>query len=837
MSISRALSSISKRSIPPLRRIEAKSIDSIVDSQSSESSFDDQIFNFRNDSSKSEITDLNVNNEDFKITPNDFKCLFCHNILVVPKLLSCLHTFCKACIEKIVLIDSKLYCPVCNVPNTAKNLKCQNLPTDQTILNLMEHYISTGGQLKCTYCCIEKNKSTIRCFDCCSFFCESCLVKHYGYHKNHRITKINSFDPTINVKYTDSIQYNDFKQFRKLCRNHPSILAESFCLDCNFYLCVGCYSLDCPTQYSLNFHNGHVIVPIQNYFNEMRDKLNFLIATSNEKFCNIKNNIHLQNVSDENSMDYVSKMRSHVDTTFNTITQLLNSSKNQIYQQLINFTNNKIDRNKNSFNSMYALMNRLQIACNYLKRLQYVYPNDLQNLLNFTSKSIDAIYGDIDSVMSNQSNFKNDGMIEPLLKPFTQLKVNLTNHKITRPVKSYENLSNKNSSNSFKSPFNVSNNFKNTNTHEFDNQDDFIALNNTKDLSDMMPSLNLNDSYTDLRQIEGDGNGNVIYPLKSQIKRQKMIYHCKFGEFGVVEGHFTEPSGVAVNANNDIIVADTNNHRIQIFDREGRFKFQFGECGKRDGQLLYPNRVSVIMATGDIVVTERSPTHQIQIYSQYGQFIRKFGANVLQHPRGVTVDNKGRIIIVECKVMRVIIFDQFGSIIYKFNCSSHLEFPNGVVVNDKEEIFISDNRAHCVKVFNYYGAYLRQIGGKGLTNYPIGVGINFQGDIIVADNHNNFNITTFQQNGTLITAFESKVKHAQCFDVALMEDGCVVLASKDYRLYVYNYTQQQKFGYYPKFPRSLGTSICSATPVRTHSDNFNNNYLDGPCNQSNFFSL
>ena len=81
-----------------------------------------------------------------------------------------------------------------------------------------------------------------------------------------------------------------------------------------------------------------------------------------------------------------------------------------------------------------------------------------------------------------------------------------------------------------------------------------------------------------------------MYPPRSQIKRQKMIYHCKFGEFGVMEGQFTEPSGVAVNAQNDIVVADTNNHRIQVFDKEGRFKFQFGECGKRDGQLLYPNR-------------------------------------------------------------------------------------------------------------------------------------------------------------------------------------------------------------------------------------------------------
>jgi len=290
------------------------------------------------------------------------------------------------------------------------------------------------------------------------------------------------------------------------------------------------------------------------------------------------------------------------------------------------------------------------------------------------------------------------------------------------------------------------------------------------------------------------GPHSALYPPKSQIKRQKMIYHCKFGEFGILEGQFTEPSGVAVNAQNDIIVADTNNHRIQIFDKEGRFKFQFGEVGKRDGQLLYPNRVAVVKTSGDIIVTERSPTHQIQIYNQYGQFVRKFGANILQHPRGVCVDNKGRIIVVECKVMRVIIFDQLGNVLNKFGCSKHLEFPNGVVVNDRQEIFISDNRAHCVKVFDYEGNFLRQIGGEGITNYPIGVGINAAGEITIADNHNNFNLSVFSQDGQLISALESKVKHAQCFDVALMDDGSVVLASKDYRLYIYRYIQVPPIG-------------------------------------------
>jgi len=281
----------------------------------------------------------------------------------------------------------------------------------------------------------------------------------------------------------------------------------------------------------------------------------------------------------------------------------------------------------------------------------------------------------------------------------------------------------------------------------------------------------------------------IAYPPKAQIRRQKMIYHCKFGEFGILEGQFTEPSGVAVTEDNEIIVADTNNHRIQVFDKDGNFKFQFGEVGKRDGQLLYPNRVAVVAKTGDIVVTERSPTHQVQIFTKYGQFIRKFGADILQHPRGVTTDNCGRIIVVECKVMRVVIFDMVGNVLNKFSCSRFLEFPNGVVVNDSMEIFISDNRAHCVKVFDYQGNYLRQIGGEGVSNFPIGVGLTASGEICIADNHNNFNLTVFSQAGQLLGALESKVKHAQCFDVALMKDGSIVLASKDYRLYIYRYVK------------------------------------------------
>lgn len=196
-----------------------------------------------------------------------------------------------------------------------------------------------------------------------------------------------------------------------------------------------------------------------------------------------------------------------------------------------------------------------------------------------------------------------------------------------------------------------------------------------------------------------DGLSPAVVPVVSlpSIKRQKMGYHCKFGEFGSRPGQFVEPSGIATNALNDIIIADTNNHRLEVFDGSGIFKYEI-VGGQTDCDLVYPNRLAVCRSTGDIVVTERSPTHQVQVFDRCGNFLRRFGSRVLQHPRGVAVDMHGRIVVVECRVMRVVIFDASGTVINRFSLMGELEFPNGVAVDDNEHIFISDNRAHCVKV-------------------------------------------------------------------------------------------------------------------------------------------
>lgn len=60
---------------------------------------------------------------------------------------------------------------------------------------------------------------------------------------------------------------------------------------------------------------------------------------------------------------------------------------------------------------------------------------------------------------------------------------------------------------------------------------------------------------------------------------------------GPNKSQFSSPHGFCLGLEEEIIVADTNNHRIQVFEKTGDFKYQFGVAGKEEGQLWYPRKV------------------------------------------------------------------------------------------------------------------------------------------------------------------------------------------------------------------------------------------------------
>ena len=133
----------------------------------------------------------------------------------------------------------------------------------------------------------------------------------------------------------------------------------------------------------------------------------------------------------------------------------------------------------------------------------------------------------------------------------------------------------------------------------------------------------------------------------------------QFGSKGAGDGQFDVPYSVACNSRGEIIVADYDNHRIQVFDRNGKFLFKFGSYAEGNGQFDRPQGVSVDQRNNQIMVPDEN--HRIQIFDEKGTFLQVFGSKgngdgQLSYPRGVVVDQQGNYVVTDTLNHRIQIF-------------------------------------------------------------------------------------------------------------------------------------------------------------------------------------
>ncbi|KAJ8297904.1 hypothetical protein KUTeg_024435 [Tegillarca granosa] len=270
-------------------------------------------------------------------------------------------------------------------------------------------------------------------------------------------------------------------------------------------------------------------------------------------------------------------------------------------------------------------------------------------------------------------------------------------------------------------------------------------------------------------------------PVRRGNKMSAMQIRCKFGQLGPGKGQFNSPHGFCLGSDEDIIVADTNNHRIQIFEKTGEFKYQFGIPGREEGQLWYPRKVAVIRSSGKFVVCDRgNERSRMQIFTRNGHFVKKIAIRYIDIVAGLAISQQGHIVAVDSVSPTVFCISEAGDLIKWFDCSDYMREPSDIAISGKE-YFVCDFKGHCVVVFNEDGQFLRRIGCENITNYPNGIDISDAGDVLIGDSHGNrFHVAVFQRDGSLIGEFECPyVKVSRCCGLKITSEGYVVTLAKN----------------------------------------------------------
>jgi DNA-binding beta-propeller fold protein YncE len=180
--------------------------------------------------------------------------------------------------------------------------------------------------------------------------------------------------------------------------------------------------------------------------------------------------------------------------------------------------------------------------------------------------------------------------------------------------------------------------------------------------------------------------------------------HAVFGTTGDAPGQFRSPQGIALDRDRNIYVADTGNHRIQVFDVTGKFLGEWGSQGTAEGRFTQPSGIAI---HGESLFVTDSGNHRVQKFDLKGTFIAGWdGAGGddgrFSNPQSIAVDPQGTVYVVDTGNHRIQMFDVRGGYLGCFgkkgSQGGDLLSPKGIATDD-DGIYITDEGNHRIQRF------------------------------------------------------------------------------------------------------------------------------------------
>jgi sugar lactone lactonase YvrE len=199
-----------------------------------------------------------------------------------------------------------------------------------------------------------------------------------------------------------------------------------------------------------------------------------------------------------------------------------------------------------------------------------------------------------------------------------------------------------------------------------------------------------------------------------------------FGSTGSAPGQFQAPEGITIADDGSIYVADSLNHRIQKFDAQGQYVAAYGGPAASDAPGQFREPWDVAVAKDGTWYVADTWNHRIESFKPDGTFIKTWGSNL--DSGGQAVGSEGGF---------------YG--------------PRGIAVDNEGRVIVADTGNKRIQIFQSDGAFLQQFGGSGLQpgqlDEPVGVAVDAQGNIVVADTWNG-RIQVFDSKGTPKAAWD-----------------------------------------------------------------------------------
>ena len=713
------------------------------------------------------------------------ECSICLDNFKEPKTIACLHTFCCECLKKHALLSQRqgqFRCPECQTQIVIpEGNRFDQLPTSflhNSLLSLLTVQQSGDrGEISCELC-KKKSVETSYCFECEKFLCNHCVNAHELFRDTafagHKVTPVKQFQAE---------DYEALLKRQAFCteKYHEKEVTRFYCRVCQTCICQICINMNHKTheiellETAADQERANILVGVE-LMMQIQQNCRDFIRHFEETAANLEANIATAKRQVSQSAKQMiavihEREREAITTLENTRVsrmQKLDAVKKQVQQlekqikQAAEFASELAQKTS----SADIIGNRKNLQ----ERFEELRKTEMPDLpagsfVKFVSTcKLDTL--SLGVIKSGSETDPNKSTIEGLKQTFqagVEAEISIC------PKTSEGQISNK--------------------QHE-----DHVEV--QVEPADQLASLIINEGNDEaggnfqvkfVPKLPGvyhisakiNGEGLARSPFTIEVQQRKLEVD---GELHLQNETLKKPAGIAVSSKGLIAIADYGKNCILICDKEGTILRQVGCKGDDPGQLKCPTDVTFI--NDDEILVADELNHRVQQFNVHSaqNFVNSFGRygngdGNFHYPTAVCMDDERRIIVSDFNNHRVQVLTRGGAPMSIFGDSDPEKLYNPVgCVCYKNMFIVADSLNSCLKLFNSSGNFLRKIGEKGNEDgqflRPYGVCVDQHGNILVSDKDSG-HVQQFTIEGHFIGKTVTKLTWP--WGMATMPDGRILV--------------------------------------------------------------
>ena len=681
-------------------------------------------------------------------------CGLCSELYTDPRMLNCLHSFCKKCLQKVFeeqgVSKASLKCPTCNesspIPEQGVNaLAKDHRKSYEAEIAQYEAKMKTESSIPCDQCVrTSKNTAMSFCCTCCEFLCEMCSDHHRSWRKtlNHELVNCTKGD---GGKGTKSALKNISHKILH-CQVHTNEILNFYCNTCSCLLCLHCIVLK---------HKDHDYSEMEVVKEKEKSDLLSYLGKAESARDKLKDSISRGEKVVQQVQAAQKDVDKSIEETFDRLNHSLQNRRKVLLGKSSEIALGKVTALTLQGEDLKRMEDALSEMCGKISAATHEYTavemlsakrpmaTRLQSLLEqFDKCSLEPCKQEMMVVFLESSQLEKDlanfgsvtGGCCPARSTIDLHMFTASVNKTKSMIVTARDIDGK--------PFpHGGEQVRGTLSLRSSNQAPVVCT--TTDNEDGTYTLTFVPTSVGKHELSITISNEPIErsPFEIYVRQSRSYTSLSCSHTFSLSSY---PGDVAVDNSGNVYVADSGYHCISVFDQNGSNVHTIGNAGSvgsGDGQFYNPYGIAL---KGDIMYVCEERNNRVQKLTTSGQFLSKFGSTgsgngQLSGLQGICLDPNGRVFVSECSNRRVSVFESDGTFSHHIQGNSsdgsNLVNPWGMAFDPTGNLHVADYGSHSIKVFTPDGRFVSQYG-SGVIQYPAGIAIDDEGVTFIGEYHN-----------------------------------------------------------------------------------------------------